>query len=68
MFYPLSQEIHPPLTFDEASIITFNIKGSKDDSFLELAEFLFRMETLYQNTSDSHLRRTVQSIQSKISK
>lgn len=66
--YDSHNEIHPALTFDEASIITFNINGSKEAPFLSLEEFLLRMDTLYHNTTDPYLRRAVQSIQDKISK
>lgn len=66
--YDSFNHIHPTLTTDEASIITFNIYGPKDVLFLQLDAFLLRMDTLYQNTTDPYLRRTVQSIQNKVSK
>lgn len=66
--YDSFNHIHRTLTTDEASIITFNIYGSKEDPFLHLDAFLLRMDTLYQNTTDPYLRRTVQSIQDKVSK
>lgn len=67
MFHTFSQEIHPELTFDEANIIAFNIYGSKGTPFLTLEAFLIRIDDLYQNTTDPYLRRSVRSVQQKIS-
>jgi hypothetical protein len=67
MFRSFSDEIHPELTFDEANIIAFNIYGINGTPFVTLEAFLVRIDDLYHNTTDPYLRRSVRSVQQKIS-
>lgn len=54
------QDSYVCITFEEANILTWNVRGMDRNSFIH------RLDGLIQNTSDKYLLGVLKSLQSKI--